>query len=74
MYVFVYKKLGEHLIEKYCTVNFTYVHVLNCIFSAIQFISCSVDPKGVLTNRIWNMSIYINITIVYKLSKFVVQL
>jgi hypothetical protein len=25
---------------------------------SIQFISCSVDPKGVLTHRIKNMSIY----------------
>jgi len=28
MYVFVYKKLSENLIKKYCTVNFTYVCVL----------------------------------------------
>ena len=31
---------------------------------SIQFISCSVDPKGVLTHRIWNMSIHINIQVV----------
>ena len=31
MYVFLYKKLGENVILKYCTVNFTYVHVLYCI-------------------------------------------
>jgi glycerol-3-phosphate responsive antiterminator len=26
--------------------------------NSIQFISCSLDPKGVLTHRIKNMSIY----------------
>jgi hypothetical protein len=37
------------------------------IVNSIQFISCSVDPNGVLTHRIWNMSIY-KYTSMYKLS------
>jgi len=36
-------------------------------FNSIQFISRSVDPKGVLTHRIWNMSIY-KYTSMHKLS------
>jgi hypothetical protein len=38
------------------------------LFNSIQFISCSVDPKGVLTHRIENMSVY-KYTSMYKLSK-----